>query len=200
MAKPPKAAKADAVDTTDTTEVSAKSVPASSKTGGNGNPADSPDAPPETATGNPDGGSNGVEMAPAATVDGVGKTDAKTTAAPEPATVALPSLVEADTANISLEPASEKATANPAAGSGGGAPARIASAELADTETAGTPVVSALTPVEVKLEQEPFTLVLPTVHGGKLKSIGETVWLTREKHAAFVLAGRVVVPWPDTTN
>ncbi|WP_133121861.1 hypothetical protein [Pleomorphomonas carboxyditropha] len=164
----------DTTDTADTTVVSANSIPASSKTGGDGNPAVSPDAPSETATGNPDGGSNGVETALAATVDGVGQTDAKTTVAPEPATVAPP---DSD-----------------------GAPASTASTGQTDTETTETPVAGALTPVEVKLEEERFTLVLPTVHGGKLKGIGETVWLTREKHAAFVGAGRVAAPWPDTTN
>lgn len=44
----------------------------------------------------------------------------------------------------------------------------------------------------------PFALVLPTVHGRKLKGIGDTVLLTRDKHAAFVAAGRVAATWPDT--
>lgn len=103
----------------------------------------------------------------------------------------------------STQASPEGATDTPGGGSIAGSP--VPDAIAGDTsqvtaEAASPQVVPAQTPIEVKHQEEPFTLALPTVHSGKLKGIGETVWLTRETHTAFVRAGRVVAPWPDATT
>lgn len=187
MAKAPKAAPAtkndavktdietngDAVETetAGTDATTATTIPASSETGGDGDPAVSPEAPSEPAIENPDGGSNDAEKAPAATVEGIAPVDAPKAVAPELATADFP---------MAHEPGEDAAQTG--------------------SEAVEPQIVAKQPLIEVKLQEEPFTLSLPTVYGGKLKGIGETVWLTRENHAAFVLAGRVDAPWPDATT
>ncbi len=113
MARTPKAASAaknDAVKTDaeivgDTVETeiagteatTATTITASEEqTGGDGDPAVSPEASSEVATENPGDGSNDAEMAPVATVEGMAPVDAPKAEAPEPASVDLPDATNAD--------------------------------------------------------------------------------------------------------
>lgn len=103
----------------------------------------------------------------------------------------------------STQALSEGETGVPDGGSVAGSPvpqAGTGDPGQVSVEAASPQVLPVQPPVEVKHQEELFTLALPTVHGGKLKGIGETVRLTRETHAAFVSARRVAEPWPDATT
>jgi hypothetical protein len=80
----------------DTEATEAATIPASEETGGDGATAVSPQASPEPTTENSDGGSNGAEAAPAATVEGIAPADAPKAVAPELVTADSPEAYEPD--------------------------------------------------------------------------------------------------------
>lgn len=90
------AGKVDTANAADTEATTATTIPASEETGGDGDTTVSPQASPEPATENPDGGSNGAEAAPAATVEGIAPADAPKAVTPEPVTADSPGAYEPD--------------------------------------------------------------------------------------------------------
>lgn len=90
------ALKTQIADTDDAKATTATTITASEETGGDGDPAVSPQAPSETSPENPDGGSNDAETAPAATVEGIAPVDAPKAVVPELTTADFPKAHEPD--------------------------------------------------------------------------------------------------------
>lgn len=158
------------------------------------------------ATKAPPAAINDAAKAGAETSESAGQSAIASVSDPSAATTITPSEEQTSGGGdlaASTQAPSKGATDNPDGGSIADAPvpqAGTGDAGQVMAETASPQVVPAQPPVEVKQQEKPFTLALPTVHGGKLKGIGETVWLTRETHADFARAGRVIALWPDATT